>query len=86
MDENFLIYFDNLHVFSADIELHYDNICKTLEQLHENNLKAKGSKWNFAVSKVESLGHIVENGTVAIDLEKSRAVVHWPVHILIKQF
>ena len=39
------------------------------------SLKAKGSKCVFAVTKVEYLGHIVENGTVAMDPEKICAVV-----------
>ena len=80
-----LVYLDDLLVFSADIELHYDDICKTLEWLHENKLKAKGSKCEFSVSKVKYLGHIVENGTVAMDPEKICAVVDWPVPILVKQ-
>ena len=49
-------------------------------------LKAKGSKCEFSVTKVEYLGHIVENGTVAMDPEKICAVVDWPVPILVKQF
>ena len=72
LDESLLVYLDNLLVFSADIESHYDNIFKTLEPLHENKLKAKGSKREFAVSKVTYLSHIVENGTVAMDPEKIR--------------
>ena len=71
LDESLLVYLDNLLVFSADIELHYDDIHKTLEQLCENKLKAKGSKCEFAVPKVEYLGHIVENRTVAMDPEKN---------------
>ena len=61
LDESLLIYLDNLLVFNADIELHYNDICKTLERLCENILKAKGSKCEFSVTKVEYLGHIVEN-------------------------
>ena len=49
-------------------------IYKTLEQLCENKLKVKGSKCKFVVTKVEYLGHIVENGTVAMDPEKIRVV------------
>ena len=68
-------YLDDLLVFSADIELHCDDIYKTLERLCENKLKAKGSKCEFAVTKVKYLGYIVENGTDAMNPEKIRAVV-----------
>ena len=74
-----MVYLDDLLVFSADIELHYNDIYKTLEQLCDNHLNAKGSKCKFAVPKVEYLSYIVENGTVAMDPEKFRAVVEWPV-------
>ena len=85
-DESLLVYLDDLLVFNADIELHYDDIHRTLEWLHENKLKAKGSKSKLAVAKVEYLGHIVENETVAMDPEKICIVVYWPVPILVKQF
>ena len=45
LDESLLVYLNDLLVFSADIESHYNDIHKTLEQLHENKLKAKGSKY-----------------------------------------
>ena len=86
LDESLLDYLDNLLVFSAGIELYYDYICKTLEQLYENKLKAKGSKCGFAVTKVEYFGHIVENGTIAIDPEKIRVIVAWPLPVSVKQF
>ena len=75
LDESLLVYLDNLLVFNADIELNYDDICKNLEQLHENKLKAKGSKYGFAITKVEYLGHIVQNRTFAMDPEKTCTVV-----------
>ena len=33
LDESLLVSFDDLTVFSANIESYYDDICKTLEQL-----------------------------------------------------
>ena len=59
LDENLLDYIENLIVFRIATELHYDYICKTLKQLHDNRSKAKGSKCKFAVTKVEYLAHIV---------------------------
>ena len=61
LDKSLLVYLDNLLVFSADIEPHDDDIRKTLEQVHVNKVKAKGSKCEYAVTKVDYLGHIVEN-------------------------
>ena len=85
LNESLLVYLDDLFVFSIDIELHYNNVCKTLEQLYENNIKAKVRNCEFDVSKVEYLGHIVENGTVTMDPERICAVLDWPVPIPAKQ-
>ena len=41
LDESLLVYFDDLLVFKADIELNYDDIYKTLEQLCENKVKSR---------------------------------------------
>ena len=53
--------------------------------MHENKIKKKVSKCEFAVTRVEYLVYIVKNGTIAMDPEKIFAVVDWPVPILIKQ-
>ena len=80
-----MVYLDDLLVVSADIELHYNDVHKTLDWLCESKLKSKGSKCEFAVAKVKYLGHIVEKGTVAMDPEKVCAVVDWPVPLLVRQ-
>ena len=41
LDENSLVYLDDLLVFGANIQSHYDDIHKTLEQLHEKKIKGK---------------------------------------------
>ena len=64
LDESLLVYLGDSFVFNADIELYFDEVCKTLERLHEHKLKAKGSKCGFVVTKIEYLGNIVENRTV----------------------
>ena len=85
LDKILLVYLDDLVLFSADIELHYNDLCETLEQLYDNKLKAKGSKCEFAVSKVEYLGYIVENRTIAMDPKKICAVIDWLLPVLVKQ-
>ena len=74
LDESLLVYLDKLLVFSLDIDSHYADIKKILLWLHKHVLKAKGSKCVFSVMKVEYIGHLVSNGTVAMDPEKVHAV------------
>ena len=74
-----------IYLYSAVIELHYNDIYKSLEELHEKKLKATGRKCEFAVTKVEYFGHIVKNGTVAMDPERIRVVVDYPLNIPVRQ-
>ena len=55
LDEILSVYLDNLLVFGANIKFQYDDICKTLEQLRENKLNAKSSKYEFTVSTLATL-------------------------------
>ena len=48
-------------------------------------LKAKGSKCEFAVTKVEYLSHTIKNKTIAMNPEKICAIADWPVAISVKQ-
>ena len=52
--------------------------------LHEHVLKNKGSKCIFSVIKIEYIGHIVANFTIAIDPKKVCAVASWPSLKLVK--
>ena len=85
LNKNLLVYLDGLLIFSADIELHYDDTYKKYGMIAWKMLKTWGSKCKFTVIKVEYLGHIVENGTVAMDPLKICSLVDWPVLILVKQ-
>ena len=55
LDENLLVYLDNLLIFSADIGSHYEDIHKTLEQLHKNKLRQKVASVNLLFLKLNTL-------------------------------
>ena len=44
LDESLLIYLDDLLIFRAEIQSHYNDIHKALEQFHDNKLKVKGNE------------------------------------------
>ena len=58
LDENLLVYLDNILIFSADIKSHYDDVQKSLERFCENELRAKDSKCELGTTKVEYLGQL----------------------------
>jgi hypothetical protein len=56
-----------------------------LQILRDNQLTAKMSKCDFAVSQVEYLGHIISNIGVAINPAKIKYMQTWPQQKTIKQ-
>ena len=79
LDERLLAYLDDLLLYSESLAWHLIDVHQTLQRLHDNQLKGKCSKNEFAVYHVEYLGHITAGGTIAMDPSKVNAVREWPV-------
>ena len=58
LDESLLVYLDNLLIFSTDIESHYDDVHKNLEQLHQNKLRQKVASVNLLLPKLSTLAKL----------------------------
>jgi hypothetical protein len=73
-----LVFFDDILVYSKDIEAHLVHLRTTLNALRENQLFTKLSKCTFGCGEVEYLGHIVTAQGVCADPGKIQAMVDWP--------
>jgi hypothetical protein len=73
-----LVFFDDILVYSKDLDTHLTHLSLTLETLRQNSLFAKLSKCKFACLEVEYLGHIVSAHGVCADPSKIKAMVEWP--------
>nr|XP_027099356.1 uncharacterized protein LOC113718666 [Coffea arabica] len=54
-----LVFFDDILVYSATMDLHKEHLGQVLKVLQQNQLYAKLSKCSFAQQEVEYLGHVV---------------------------
>jgi hypothetical protein len=81
-----LVFFDDILVYSKDLETHLTHLSLTLETLRQNSLFAKLSKCKFACLEVEYLGHIVSAQGVCPDPSKIKAMVEWPFPKTLKAF
>ena len=72
-----LVYFDDILIYSTSWDVHLEILKKVLHLLHENQLYAKKSKCDFALSQIEFLGFIVSQKGVSLDLRKIEAVQKW---------
>jgi hypothetical protein len=73
-----LAFFDDILVYSTDLETHKYHLQMTLDILRQNQMFAKMSKCRFGYAKVDYLGHIVSAQGVSTDPETIQAMVDWP--------
>jgi hypothetical protein len=73
-----LVFFDDILIYSKDLDSHVLHLTQTLYLLRQHQLFAKMSKCRFGCSKIEYLGHIVSAQGVSADPGKIQAMVDWP--------
>ncbi|XP_078167208.1 uncharacterized protein LOC144561976 [Carex rostrata] len=73
-----LVFFDDILVFSRDLEAHAKHLELTFQTLKEHQLYVKKSKCEFGVQQVHYLGHIISSDGVSTDPAKVKAMVQWP--------
>uniref|UniRef100_A0A2N9J8Y4 Reverse transcriptase n=1 Tax=Fagus sylvatica TaxID=28930 RepID=A0A2N9J8Y4_FAGSY len=79
-----LVFFDDILVYSQDLEQHVGHLEIVLQVLLQHMLFAKLSKCVFAVQEVEYLGHIISGHGVQTDPKKTAAMTAWPIPKSIK--
>ena len=73
-----LVFFDNILVYSRNMEDHLRHLTIALHVLHDNRLYAKQSKCFFGHTSIEYLGHVISSSGVLTDPEKITAATNWP--------
>ena len=78
IDEFFLLYLDDILVFSITWDEHVLHVKKVPDVLKREELYVKLSKCEFGKTSLVYLGHIVGNGQLKIDPSKVEVIVNWP--------
>ncbi|CAL1391412.1 unnamed protein product [Linum trigynum] len=73
-----LVFFDDILVYSPDMESHQDHVRKVLLTLRHHKFFVKFSKCAFGLQEIEYLGHIITNRGVKVDPSKIQAMLDWP--------
>ena len=74
----FIIYLDDIIVFSRTPEEHIHRLRAVFEKLKAAGLKLKPSKCDFFKKEINYLGHVVSEKGVSTDPKKIKAVTKWP--------
>jgi len=78
LDECFIVYLDDILIFSKSHDEHVMHVRKVLDVLKKEQLYLKMSKCEFGKNSLVYLGHIVGGGELKIDLSKVDILLNWP--------
>eukprot|EP00253_Pinus_taeda_P020306 PITA_20306 len=79
LDQFMLIFIDDILIYSRTIEEHHEHLRIVLQTLREHQLYAKFSKCDFFKEEIQYLGHVITKDGIAVDPEKIKAIMEWPV-------
>ena len=71
-----LVFFDDILIFSKDVEEHRHHLRKVLEVLRESHHFNNKKKCSFEQAQLEYLGRLISGGGVATDPKKIEAMVN----------
>ena len=77
--ESILVYFDDLIIFAKGYDEHYRRLEQVLKSLKDANLKLSPKKCHFLKARILYLHHVIENGKIFPDPEKTRLIGTYPV-------
>ncbi|CAI5468601.1 unnamed protein product [Closterium sp. Yama58-4] len=85
LDECVVVYLDDILIYSKNMKKHVEHLRKVFEILRKNKFYVKLSKSDFALEKVQFLGHMVSAKGVHVDPRKIEAVKKWKVPENVKE-
>ncbi|GJP56412.1 hypothetical protein CLOM_g15473 [Closterium sp. NIES-68] len=74
LDECVVVYLDDILIYSRDIKQHVEHLRRVFEILRRERFYVKLSKSEFALEKVQFLGHMVRAQGVHVDPKKIKVV------------
>jgi hypothetical protein len=79
LDKFVLVFIDDILVYSKTEEEHEEHLRIVLQTLRKHKLYAKFDKCDFYQKKIQYLGHVISAEGIAVDPEKIRAIMEWPI-------
>eukprot|EP00253_Pinus_taeda_P026215 PITA_26215 len=79
LDKFVLIFIDDILIYSRSHEEHKEHLRMVLQTLREHQLYAKFSKCDFFKEEIQYLGHVITKEGIAVDPEKIRTIMEWPI-------
>ena len=77
LDQFVVVFVDDILIYSQSEWGHEYHLRIVLQLLRDHQLYTKFSKFEFWLTKVRFLGHVVSASGVSVDLEKVEVVMRW---------
>ncbi|CAI7908185.1 unnamed protein product [Closterium sp. NIES-53] len=85
LDECVVVYLDDILIYSRDMKQHIEHLRRVFEILRREKFYVNLSKSEFALKKVQFLGHMVSAQGVHVDPKKIEAVRTWKTPESVKE-
>eukprot|EP00253_Pinus_taeda_P019416 PITA_19416 len=79
LDKFVLIFIDDILIYSRSRKENEEHLRVVLQTLREHQLYAKFSKFDFFKEEIQYLGHVISKEGIAVDPEKIRTIMEWPI-------
>jgi hypothetical protein len=79
LDKFMVVFIDDILVYSKTEEEHDEHLSIVLQALRKHKLYAKFDKCDFYQKEIQYLGHVISAEGIAIDPEKTKAIMEWLV-------
>lgn len=73
-----LVFFDDILIYSGDVDSHREHLRQVLQVLRDNRLVANRKKCTFGQHQLEYLGHLISKEGVSADPNKIKDMLQWP--------
>ena len=85
LDKFMVVFIDDILIYSKNEADHAEHLRVVLFRLREHKLYAKFSKYEFWLSKVPFLGHILSEDGISIEPTKVQEVMDWKAPTLVHE-
>ena len=77
LDQFVVVVVDDILIYSKSEEENEDHLRVVLQILRDHQLYAKFRKYEFWLTEVKFLGHVMSASSMSVDLEEIKAIMSW---------